>query len=648
MRNAFFQTLMDLAERDERISLVVGDLGFSVVEPFAERFPSRYVNAGVAEQNMTGIAAGMALGGKVVFTYSIANFPTLRCVEQIRNDICYHKANVKIVAVGGGMAYGALGFTHYGTEDLAIMRALPGMVVVSSGDPIEVELATRAIVEQPGPCYLRLGRAGEPMIHQKDVNFQLGKAIKVREGYDLTLISTGAMLHTTLQVAEHLAQRGVQARVLSMHTIQPLDSEGVLSAAQETAALITIEEHSVIGGLGSAVAEVLAELGLPSRVLFKRVGLPPRLPSVVGSPEYLRGMGSLTVDGVLNCIKPLLDPLLLPKRSPSRELVEEIPMRLLRAMYVTMLRIRRFEEQVADLDEAGEIKTPCHLYIGQEAIATGVCAALQRKDYVWGGHRSHGHYLAKGGDLRAMMAELYGKSTGCSKGRGGSMHLVGPGVGFPGTVPLVAATIPLAVGAGLASKMRGDDQVSVSFFGDGATEEGHFHESVNLAAVYRLPVLFVCENNFYSSHMHLLERRAEDNIYKLGEAHGIPGIRLDGNDVTAVYQATVEAIRRARTGDGPTLLECRTYRWRGHVGPSWDMDVGVKRRDELKDWLPKDPVARTRARLLKLGVRQEEFDQIEKEIRAEVEEAVVFARKSPYPDESELCAHVFHSEEERQ
>ncbi len=323
--------------------------------------------------------------------------------------------------------------------------------------------------------------------------------------------------------------------------------------------------------------------------------------------------------------------------------VNDITPALLQGMYKTMLRIRLFEERVADLIEAEEIKCPCHLCIGQEAIATGVCAALEKEDYVWGGHRSHGHYLAKGGNLRAMMAELYGKTTGCSKGRGGSMHLLAPEVGILGTVPLVAATIPLAVGAGLASKLRGDHRVSVSFFGDGATEEGHFHESLNVAALYRLPVIFVCENNFYSSHLHLLERRAEDNIYKAGEVHGIPGIRLDGNDVIAVYRAAIEAVNRARNGGGATLLECRTYRWRGHVGPSWDMDVGVERKDELKEWLPRDPVARIGAHMIDLGVEKGTLAQIEQEVRAEVEDAVVFARESPYPDESRFLEHVFCS-----
>jgi len=325
----------------------------------------------------------------------------------------------------------------------------------------------------------------------------------------------------------------------------------------------------------------------------------------------------------------------------------DVPIDLLHGMYVSMLRIRLFEERAAELVDAGEIKTPCHLYIGQEAIAVGVCAALERDDYVWGGHRSHGHYLAKGGDLRAMMAELHGKATGCSKGRGGSMHLVAPEVGVLGTVPLVAATIPMAVGAALATQLRRDARVSVSFFGDGATEEGHFHESLNIASVYRLPVLFVCENNLYSSHMQLLERRACDNIDRAGEAHGLPGVRVDGNDVTAVYRAAAVAVERARRGEGPALLECRTYRWRGHVGASWDMDVGVKRRDEFKDWLSKDPIARAGQQLRALGAEELGLDRVVHDVLREVDEAVTFARESPYPAVSGLIEHVYWTDGER-
>lgn len=227
MRSAFVRSLMALAEEDKRVCLVTGDLGFGVVEPFAAKFPSQFVNAGVAEQNMTGIAAGMALCGKVVFTYSIANFPTLRCLEQIRNDACYHNADVKIVSVGGGLAYGALGASHHATEDIAVMRALPGMTVVAPGDPIEAETATRALVARAGPAYLRLGRSGEPLVHSDYVDFQIGKAVRVTDGDDVTLIATGTMLHATTQAAARLAREGIAARVLSMHTIKPLDVEAV-------------------------------------------------------------------------------------------------------------------------------------------------------------------------------------------------------------------------------------------------------------------------------------------------------------------------------------------------------------------------------------------------------------------------------------
>jgi transketolase len=306
MRSAFIRTLVELAEKDRRVNLVVGDLGFGVVEPFAEKFPNRFVNAGVAEQDMTGIAAGMALCGKVVFTYSIANFPTLRCFEQIRNDVCYHNADVKVVSVGGGLAYGALGVTHHATEDIAVMRALPSMTVVAPGDPLEAELATRALVAQPGPAYLRLGRSGEPSVHSSGIDFQIGKSIQLTEGSDVTLIATGTMLYAAVQVAERLSHEGIHARVLSMHTIKPLDIEAVLAAASETEAIVTIEEHSVLGGLGSAVAEILAE-NPDCRVPFKRLGLPPTFTRLVGSQDYLKEAYSLTVTGILSSLAEILD-----------------------------------------------------------------------------------------------------------------------------------------------------------------------------------------------------------------------------------------------------------------------------------------------------------------------------------------------------
>jgi transketolase len=306
MRGAFFQTLMELAGRDNRIWLIVADLGFGVVEPFIHQFPKRFLNVGVAEQNLTGIAAGIALTGKIVFAYSIGNFPTLRCLEQVRNDVCYHGANVKIVAVGGGYSYGSLGMTHHATEDLAVLRALPGITVTAPGDPLEVREATRAIAAHQGPCYLRLGRAGEPTIHSSAVKFQLGKSIQVREGDDITVISTGALLQNAIQVADRLAARGIKVRVLSMHTIKPLDNDAVLAAARETRAIVTLEEHSIIGGLGGAVAECLAESG-QLRVPFKRIGLPPSFSAHIGSQEYLRAQSGVSPERILSTLEPLLE-----------------------------------------------------------------------------------------------------------------------------------------------------------------------------------------------------------------------------------------------------------------------------------------------------------------------------------------------------
>lgn len=307
---------------------------------------------------------------------------------------------------------------------------------------------------------------------------------------------------------------------------------------------------------------------------------------------------------------------------------------MLRSLFTAMVRIRAFEETVATLVEQRRIRCPAHLAIGQEAAAAGVCAALRRDDTIWGAHRSHGHYLAKGGDMNGAMAEMFGKSSGCSRGRGGSMHLIAPEVGILGTVPIVGATIPMAVGAALASRQRRDGRVAVSFFGDGAMEEGVFHESMNMAAVWKLPVVFVCENNFYSSHLGLMERRAKDNLVDSAAAHGMPGFRGDGNDAVEVYRLAGEAVNRARRGDGPTFLELRTYRWRGHVGHRWDEDVGVKRKDELKDWMPRCPIKRLRDRVA-------DPESIERSARAEVDAAVAFAEASPYPAASELKDHLF-------
>ena len=300
MRTAFIEALCAVAEQDERVWLLSGDLGYSVLERFASRYPQRYVNVGVAEQNLAGIAAGLALSGRIVFMYSIANFPVLRCLEQVRNDICYHQLNVKIAAVGGGQAYGPAGYSHHAIEDLAVMRALPGMTVVAPGDPVETRLATAALAHYPGPCYLRLGKAQEPVVHATVPEFTIGRAITLRTGTDLTLISTGGILSVAHATAEHLAAEGISVRLLSLHTLAPLDVAAIQQCARETKTIITVEEHRLCGGLGSAVAEVLAEMGSPVRL--RRVAVQDQTLTVVGGQPYLRNLSRLSVDGLLAAI----------------------------------------------------------------------------------------------------------------------------------------------------------------------------------------------------------------------------------------------------------------------------------------------------------------------------------------------------------
>jgi transketolase len=296
MRTAFIQELIALAQQDDRIWLVCGDLGYSVLDAFSDRFPDRYLNAGVAEQNMTGIAAGLALTGKVVFTYSIANFPIMRCLEQIRNDVCYHKLNVKIVAVGGGLAYGSHGYTHHGVEDLAIMSAMPSMAVVAPGDPVEARAATAALAAIPGPAYLRLGKAGEATWHEGDIDFRLGRAIQLRDGRDLTILSTGGVLGVAVEAARRLEVAGRSVRLLSMPSLVPLDTEAIAKAAHETAAILTIEEHGR-GGLGTMTAEVLASVR--SGVPFHPLSLSSEPIRLAGSQEELRSAQGISVNGIL-------------------------------------------------------------------------------------------------------------------------------------------------------------------------------------------------------------------------------------------------------------------------------------------------------------------------------------------------------------
>lgn len=316
---------------------------------------------------------------------------------------------------------------------------------------------------------------------------------------------------------------------------------------------------------------------------------------------------------------------------------------ILRKMYVTMVKIRKFEERVAELvTPPKEIITPCHLYIGEEAVATGVCTALKKDDYVFSAHRSHGHFIAKGGDLKVLMAELYCKKTGCSKGKGGSMHVTSPELGLPGSSAIVGGTMPIAVGAALAFSMQKKNAVSVAFFGDGGPHEGVFYESLNFASLKKLPVIFVCENNLYCTHLPIAACLADTNIYKKAEAFGMPGIRIDGNNVMEVYKVAKKAIEDARHGKGPTLIEAMTYRWRGHVGPFDDLDKGLRSKEELDHWINRCPIKMLEKFLLEHGIMSElEIDQIHKAISEEVEEAVEFAKESPYPDENDLFHDVF-------
>ncbi len=297
MRDIFIARLTELAEQDDRIVLITGDLGFGVLDVFRNRCPRQFINAGVAEQNMTGLATGLALDGHVVFTYSIANFAFMRCLEQIRNDAAYHDCNVNVIAVGGGFSYGALGVSHHATEDLAIMRCLPGVKVFSPGDDFEAAETALAMRDLPGVGYVRLDRKGAAAVAGQSPDFVVGRARVLRDGFDVTLVSTGSILMEVLAAADHLNEAGISCRVLSMHTVKPLDRESLLKAAQETAAVFTIEEHSVEGGLGGAAAETLLEAGTIPRC-FHRIGLRVGFSSIVGSQSYLRrryGLDALAI-----------------------------------------------------------------------------------------------------------------------------------------------------------------------------------------------------------------------------------------------------------------------------------------------------------------------------------------------------------------
>jgi transketolase len=308
MRTTFVKTLTALAKEDPSIWLLTGDLGFTVLEEFRDQLPEQYLNAGVAEQNMIGVAAGLAMTGKRVFVYSIVPFTTFRCFEHIRNDLCYHRLPVCVVGVGGGYSYGHMGSTHHALEDIAALRCLSNMTVVCPGDPMEVEGAVQAIAKLKGPCYLRLGKAGEPRLHDsKTFSFELGKAIEMLEGKDVTIIATSNMLETAVKTAAILEGKNVRPRLLSMHTVKPIDQEALKRAAAETPLIVTVEEHSRIGGLGSAVAEVLA--GEPHRPLHIVCSAPDGFADTTGSQRFFRERAGLTPEAIATRIVTTLSSL---------------------------------------------------------------------------------------------------------------------------------------------------------------------------------------------------------------------------------------------------------------------------------------------------------------------------------------------------
>lgn len=297
MRDAFVRTLVREATRDPRVELVTGDLGFGVLKPYWEALPDQFTNAGIAEQNMAALAAGMAREGRRVVVYSIGNFPTLRCLEQIRNDCAYHGADVKFVCVGGGFTYGALGMSHHATEDIACMRALPGVRVLCPGDAAEAEAATRLMLAEPGTFYLRLGRGGEPRVHGAPDGLDVSRAIRVRDGAGAALLSTGALLGEVVAAADALAEGGPSPSVWSFPSVKPIDRGAVESVARAHGLVVACEEHNVVGGFGGAVAEVMAEMPGPKARLV-RVGIPDEYCSEVGSQAHLRRLYGIDAAGI--------------------------------------------------------------------------------------------------------------------------------------------------------------------------------------------------------------------------------------------------------------------------------------------------------------------------------------------------------------
>jgi len=311
-------------------------------------------------------------------------------------------------------------------------------------------------------------------------------------------------------------------------------------------------------------------------------------------------------------------------------------------LYATMVKIRRFEERIVDLYAHGEVPGLAHLYVGEEAVAAGVCAALERADYITSTHRGHGHVIAKGAELKYMMAELFGKRTGYCKGKGGSMHIADMKMGILGANGIVGGGLPIAAGAGLSAKTRGSGQVTACFFGDGATNTGAWHESLNLASVLKLPVVYVCENNGYGLSTCQAKHQAVTDVALRAAGYAMPGLVVDGNDVLAVHEAALGAVKRARAGQGPSLIECKTYRWRGHHEGDPNQGERYRTRAEIEDWKKKCPLERLKKKILAGKMApQSKLDRLDKEILTELDQAVAFAKESEFPGLAEMYEDVY-------
>lgn len=315
---------------------------------------------------------------------------------------------------------------------------------------------------------------------------------------------------------------------------------------------------------------------------------------------------------------------------------------IVKKLYYSLIKIRKFEEKIIELYSKEEMRCPVHLYIGQEAIAVGVCAHLKKEDYLFSYHRNHGHLIAKGVDIKPMFAELYGKKNGCSGGKGGSPHMISVEHGVFGTTAIVGGGIPIAVGGALSCKMKKEERIAVLFFGDGAVDEGTFYESMNFAKIKNVPLLCVCENNFYATNSPQKVRQANPDIYKIADLYGMPAVCVDGNDVFKVYAAAKDFIGRIRKGEGPCFIEARTYRCRTHVGPETDIEKGFRAREEVEEWMNKCPYKQFKARILENNlIKEKDVQEIEKQVDKEIEEAVQFAASGPFPDKDDLDKDVY-------